>query len=74
MLAFSLNLNTKLLIGIMKQTDFLIRVEHPNAYTQKALTQILKRSGVSGLKITILDSCSPDNSDAPEHYFPYIAS
>tara|TARA_R100001082_G_C4348934_1_gene153630 strand:+ start:1118 stop:1294 length:177 start_codon:yes stop_codon:yes gene_type:complete len=57
----------------MKQTDFLIRVEHNNAYTQKALAQILKRSGVSGLKVTILDSCSPDNSNAPEHYFPYIA-
>ena len=57
----------------MKQTDFLIRVEHPIAYTQEALAQILKRSGVSGLKVTILDSCSPDNSDALEHYFPYIA-
>ncbi len=73
MLAFSLNLNIKLLIGIMKQTDFLIRVEHPNAYTQEALTQIFKRSGVSGLKVTILDSCSPDDSNAPEHYFPYIS-
>ena len=57
----------------MKQTDFLIRVEHPNAYTQKSLTQILKRSGVDGLKVTILDACSSDNSDALEHYFPYIA-
>ena len=57
----------------MKQTDFLIRVEHNNAYTKEALTQILKRSGVSGLKVTILDSCSPNNSNAPEHYFPYIA-
>ena len=57
----------------MKQTDFLIRVEHNNAYTKEALTQILKRSGVSGLKVTILDSCSPDNSDALEDYFPYIA-
>ncbi len=57
----------------MKQTDFLIRVEHPNAYTQEALAQILKRSGVSGLKVTILDSCSPNDSNAPEHYFPYIS-
>jgi len=57
----------------MKQTDFLIRVEHPNAYTQESLTQILKRSGVDGLKVTILDASSPDNSDDPKHYFPYIA-
>jgi len=57
----------------MKQTDFLIRVEHPNAYTQESLAQILKRSGVSGLKVTILDSCSPNNSTDPEHYFPYIS-
>ncbi len=57
----------------MKQTDFLIRVEHPIAYTQESLAQILKRSGVSGLKVTILDSCSSNNSDDPKHYFPYIA-
>jgi len=56
----------------MKQTDFLIRVEHPNSYTQKALTQILKRSGVGGLKVTILDAHSSNNSTDPEHYLPYI--
>jgi hypothetical protein len=56
----------------MKQTDFLIRVEHPIAYTQESLTQILKRSGVDGLKVTILDSHSSNNSTDSEHYLPYI--
>ena len=43
------------------------------AYTQESLAQILKRSGVNGLKVTILDTHSPNNSTDPEHYFPYIA-
>ena len=56
----------------MKQTDFLIRVEHTHAYTKEALTQILKRSGISGLKVTILDAEDAGNSDDPRNYFPYI--
>ena len=56
----------------MKQTDFLIRVEHTHAYTKEALTQILKSSGISGLKVTILDAEDAGDSNDPCNYFPYI--
>ena len=56
----------------MKQTDFLIRVEHTQAYTEESLTQILKSSGISGLKVTVLDAEDAGNSDDPRNYFPYI--
>ena len=56
----------------MKQTDFLIRVEHTQAYTKEALIQILKSSGVSGLKVTVLDSENVGDSNDPRNYFPYI--
>jgi len=57
----------------MKQTDFLIRVEHTQAYTKEALIQILKSSGVSGLKVTVLDSENVGDSNDPRNYSPYIA-
>tara|TARA_R100000655_G_scaffold55127_1_gene93181 strand:- start:264 stop:440 length:177 start_codon:yes stop_codon:yes gene_type:complete len=57
----------------MKQTDFLIRVEHTQAYTKEALIQILKSSGVSGLKVTVLDSEDAGDSNDPRNYSPYIA-
>jgi len=57
----------------MKQTDFLIRVEHTQAYTKEALIQILKSSGVSGLKITVLDAENAGDSNDPRNYSPYIA-
>jgi len=56
----------------MKQTDFLIRVEHTHAYTKESLTQILKSSGVSGLKVTILDAEDAGDSNDPRNYSPYI--
>ena len=56
----------------MKHTDFLIRVEHTQAYTKEALTQILKSAGISGLKVTVLDAEDAGNSDDPRNYFPYI--
>tara|TARA_R100000654_G_scaffold32268_1_gene57229 strand:+ start:344 stop:520 length:177 start_codon:yes stop_codon:yes gene_type:complete len=57
----------------MKQTDFLIRVEHTQAYTKEALIQILKSSGVSGLKVTVLDAENAGDSNDPRNYSPYIA-
>ncbi len=56
----------------MKHTDFLIRVEHTHAYTRQSITQILKSSGISGLKVTVLDAEDAGNSDDPRNYFPYI--
>ena len=56
----------------MKQTDFLIRVEHTQAYTEESLTQILKSSGISGLKVTVLDTEVAGDSSDPRNYFPYI--
>jgi len=57
----------------MKQTDFLIRVEHTSAHTEKALKEILARSGVGGCTVTVLDTVHVPNSDDPRNYFPYIA-
>ena len=56
----------------MKQTDFLIRVEHSQAYTKQSITQILKSSGIGGLKVTILDAEYAGYSNDPRNYFPYI--
>jgi len=56
----------------MKQTDFLIRVEHTHAYTKESLTQILKSSGISGLKVTVLDTEDAGDSNDPRNYSPYI--
>ena len=56
----------------MKQTDFLIRVEHTQAYTKEALIQILKSSGISGLKVTVLDAEDSGDSNDPRNYSPYI--
>ena len=56
----------------MKQTDFLIRVEHTQAYAKEALTQILKSSGISGLKVTVLDTEDAGDSNDPRNYSPYI--
>ena len=56
----------------MKQTDFLIRVEHTQAYTKEALIQILKSSGISGLKVTVLDAENAGDSNDPRNYSPYI--
>ena len=54
-------------------TDFLIRIEHPNAYSKDSLIQILHRNGISGCKVTVLDQQDPQDFDDPRHYFPYIA-
>ena len=56
----------------MQQTDFLIRVEHTQAYTEESLTQILKSSGISGLKVTVLDAEDAGDSNDPRNYSPYI--
>lgn len=57
----------------MKQTDFLIRVEHTQAYTKEALIQILKSSGISGLKVTVLETEDVGDCNDPRNYSPYIA-
>ena len=56
----------------MKHTDFLIRVEHTQAYTKEALIQILKSAGISGLKVTVLDAEDAGDSNDPRNYSPYI--
>jgi len=54
-------------------TDFLIRIEHPNAYSKDSLIQILHRNGISGCKVTVLDQNDPQDFDDPRNYCPYIA-
>ena len=54
-------------------TDFLIRIEHPNAYSKDSLIEILNRNGISGCQVTVLDQQDPQDFDDPRHYFPYIA-
>ena len=57
----------------MRQTDFLIRIEHTEAYTEETLQEILNRSGVSGYKVTVLDKERSRDSNDPRNYSPYIA-
>ena len=54
-------------------TDFLIRIEHPKAYSKDSLIEILNRNGISGCKVTVLDQQDPQDYDDPRHYSPYIA-
>ena len=56
----------------MKQTDFLIRVEHTSGYTEQNLVQMLKRAGFLGFKVTVLDTEDAGDSNDPRNYFPYI--
>ena len=54
----------------MRQTDFLIRIEHTEAYTEETLQEILKRSGVSGCKVTVLDKERSRDSNDPRNIHP----
>ena len=56
----------------MKQTDFLIRVEHTSGYTEKNLAEMLERTGFLGVKVTVLDTEDAGDSNDPRNYFPYI--
>ena len=57
----------------MKQTDFLIRVEHTSGCTKQNLVEMLKRnSGFVGFKVTVLDAEDAGDSNDPRNYSPYI--
>lgn len=56
----------------MKQTDFLIRVEHTSGYTKQNLVEMLKRAGFLGFKVTVLDAEDAGDSNDPRNYSPYI--
>ena len=56
----------------MKQTDFLIRVEHTSGYTKQNLAEMLKRTGFLGVKVTVLDAEDAGDSNDPRNYSPYI--